>query len=338
MSHPNVNDMPNFEAADENRTRPLVAGRLINFETGKANLLDGHKSWLRDEAAKKGIAKSPNAWVNIWGYASKSGSTDFNLQLSKDRAAAVKKYLGEVIGSHQKIEKITTIEHGYGEDYIGNNTTDPNDNWGYWRAVEVLVFGSKPKIVRLPKKPQPKPQTTFFEIRVVGGFSASYRAGQTDNYVFQIVDLIRLRTMFYHYTGGGAGLSNIVPASGTYDGPPRKFSTSHPAELHQFNSTATLGQKPGVTVGPLSLGGALILVIEKIWDGTRIISTNPKNLEIEGGFGFQSPGFGSATKGTLSPLTDEAPFSGYSSLPKMVLDKLREIMPATDSQTRYPKL
>ena len=92
-----------------------------------------------------------------------------------------------------------------------------------------------------PVGPPPE-QAIHFEIRVVGGVSASILA-QADNYIFQIVDVMRRKTAFYHYTGFGLGISiPKVPGPGsmTKSGLPTKFRTTRHTELHQFNSKASL--------------------------------------------------------------------------------------------------
>jgi hypothetical protein len=150
----------------------------------------------------------------------------------------------------------------------------------------------------------------MFEIRVVGGGSASVFL-QTDNYFFQIVDQGRRQTAFYFYTGGGLGVSiPKIPGPGsiTWTGPMAPFRTSRPAELHQFNSKASLYQDPGTTIGPFSTGGTLRLTIHEIHDASGLIFTDPRIIPIEGGWGVQPPGLGSATEGVLALASPILPF------------------------------
>lgn len=302
-----VTKMINFVAFDG--TYAATAGRLINFPTGSSILQSGHQEWLKNEVVPAILAR-PNAWIDLFGYASKVGNAQANLKLSKDRATAVKYFLGEQLAMRGiSIEGKVNIDHGFGEDapdYIaGESDNSPN-----WRAADVIVFGTKPKIVR---KPKIKPQSSIYEIRVVGGGSASIIV-QTDNYFFQIVDILRRRTMFFYFTGIGAGISIPKipgPGSATKAGHPTRFSTARPAELYQFNSEATLTQAAGATFGSSSVGGTMYLTIDKIIDSSGLISTIPKRIPVAGGWGIQMPGLGSTTKGVLAKMSDEFPFTGY---------------------------
>jgi hypothetical protein len=72
-----------------------------------------------------------------------------------------------------------------------------------------------------------------------------------------------------------------------------------------------LFQDYGATFGSQSFHGNLRLAITEITDQKGIISTNPPIIEIEGGWGVQMPGAGSATQGVLAKVSDEFPFTGY---------------------------
>ncbi len=302
-----VTEMEKFVAFDG--THAATAGRLINFPTGSSTLQPGHQEWLKNEVVPAILAR-PNSWIDLFGYASKVGNTQANLKLSKERATAVKYFLGEQLAMRGiSIEGKVNIDHGFGEDapdYIaGESDNSPN-----WRAADVIVFGTKPIVVR---KPKIKPQSSIYEIRVVGGGSAAVVV-QTDNYFFQIVDVLRRRTMFFLFTGVGAGISIPKipgPGSATKAGQPTRFTTTKPAELYQFNSEATLTQEAGATLGSSSVGGKMYLTIDKIIDSNGLISTNPKRIPISGGWGIQMPGLGSLTKGVLAKMSEEFPFTGY---------------------------
>jgi hypothetical protein len=168
--------------------------------------------------------------VDLFGYASRIGDTGFNLALSEQRINTVKKRIS-TYASNVNFQ----IQKGLGESESG---PDERDNAGYYRAVEVYVYAFKPP----PPKPVPPVviAATKWEIRVVGGGSASIIV-QADNYFFQIVDLVRRKTAFYFYTGGGLGISIPKipgPGSVTKAGPPTMFRTKFPAELYMFNSEA----------------------------------------------------------------------------------------------------
>lgn len=63
----------------------------LNFETNSANILPSSYEELNSLA--QWIAGHPDIKLQISGYTDKTGTDEFNLQLSKDRAASVKKYL-----------------------------------------------------------------------------------------------------------------------------------------------------------------------------------------------------------------------------------------------------
>ncbi|MBB3219616.1 hypothetical protein [Pseudoduganella umbonata] len=177
------------------------------------------------------------------------------------------------------------------------------------RRIEIAWMSTTP-----PPKPPGPAQSTEFEIRVVGGFSASLLL-QADNYIFQIVDLKAKKTAFFFYTAGGLGISLPKipgPGSMTYAGPPTRFTTTRSVELHQFNSKASLFQDPGATAGPLSAAGTFRLSIEEIIDAQGLLaSTRPGIIPVEGGTGLQMPGLGSVTTGVLALHSAIFPFNGY---------------------------
>lgn len=312
MSYDDVQEIKNLVV---NGVPVLVGGRLVNFETGKSELKPGHEKFLKEKVYPVIKAVGPNGWIDIFGYASKAGNAASNLQLSKDRAKALKNNLElwHLWHTKKSLEGMVHIDQGFGEDhpeyYAGQK-----DNAPHWRAAEVLVFGRKVKVVR-PKKKKPELSPTSFEIRLVGGFSVSTWVVQADNYFFQIVDLIRKRTMFFQFTGAGvtASIPKIPgPGSVSKAGPPAKFRTSLPVELFHFNSTAELSQKAGATVGEASIGGTLELDLKDIRNEKKTrVFTNPRELEIEGGSGFQMPGAGSLTRGVFAKASDEFDFNGY---------------------------
>ena len=51
-------------------TKAAAAGRLCNFETGKAVLLPAHLRWL-DTKVRGIVTGNPSAWVDVIGHASR---------------------------------------------------------------------------------------------------------------------------------------------------------------------------------------------------------------------------------------------------------------------------
>jgi hypothetical protein len=283
-------------------TNAKIAARLCNFPTGKSNMLASHRAFLDKEVAPV-IRGMQGPWVDMFGYASRLGSASFNQQLSEQRIAEIRKH----IATYAKNVNFQ-IQTGFGESQSGPKETDDS---GYYRAVEVYVYASKPPA---PKPPKPVvTAATKFEIRVVGGGSASIIA-QADNYFFQIVDIVRQQTAFFFYTGGGVGISIPKipgPGSVTKTGPPTPFDTTLPAELYMFNSKAQLYQDAGATFGNWSFEGTMRLGIDEIYDGKNFIFTKPNLIPISGGAGIQMPGLGSVSKGVLALVAGPWPFSGY---------------------------
>ncbi|HEV3020859.1 MAG TPA: hypothetical protein VGX76_00270 [Pirellulales bacterium] len=287
-------------------TTAAAAARLCNFPTGKATLLPAHTTWL-DDHVKPLVTANPASSVDVIGHASRqwrhtggNNSHVLNHDLSIERCNAVRRQV-ETYGAGVRFNVVA----GKGDD----ESVMPNPDDGYDRAVEVQVNLTAP-----PKKVEPpQVQAYEFEIRVVGGGSASALL-QADNYCFQIVDLVRRKTAFYQYTGFGLGVSIPKipgPGSMTFTGPPTKFRTTRPAELFQFNSKASLYQDPGATIGSYSIMGTLRLNMSEITDFYGLMSTIPSTLPIEGGSGVQMPGLGSSSEGVLAMISPILPFTGY---------------------------
>jgi hypothetical protein len=281
-------------------TTAKVAARLCNFATAHADLLPEHVEFLDKEIAPV-IRGMQGPWVDLLGYASRRGDAAFNLALSERRINAVK-------------HRISTYAHNVNfqiQKGLGETESGPNEsnNDGYWRAVEVYVYGHKPP----PPKPPAHASSTSFEIRVVGGVSISL-GGQSDNFFFQIVDLGQQLTAFYHYTGLAIPIViPHIPGPGTMtkSGPPTRFRTNRSATLDEFNSKAELYQDPGMTLGSWSAGGTIRLSINHIVDATGMIFTRPGIIPIAGGWGIAMPSLGSAGYGVLSKVTPNWPFTGY---------------------------
>src|SRR5262249_36799714 len=73
------------------RTNAARKKRLIDFQTGKADLQPEHKAWLNE--VLQFISLTTYFYIDIIGYASKIGDAAFNERLSYSRASAVVRYL-----------------------------------------------------------------------------------------------------------------------------------------------------------------------------------------------------------------------------------------------------
>ena len=102
------------------------------------------------------------------------------------------------------------VEGAKGErDSLGNEQNDD----GFWRAVDVYVFGFQPPDPIA--KPTPTPRgSRDFKIRVTTGHSLStpgIDGPQEDAYRFEIVDVARRLSALFNYEGRGLGLPNFTP-------------------------------------------------------------------------------------------------------------------------------
>ncbi len=71
------------------------------------------------------------------------------------RALAVKAVLdSELRKLAHSLEGMVKIDHGFGENAPGYNAAE-SDNDARWRAVDVMVYGSRPADIKSPPLPQP---------------------------------------------------------------------------------------------------------------------------------------------------------------------------------------
>ena len=115
-------------------TSAKVAVRLCNFLSGRSDLLKAHELWL-DAYIKPAITSFQAPYVNIIGYASRLGNAKKNRELSQRRCENVK---ARIAGYSSRV--MFPLELGKGEAESG---PDERDNNGYWRAVDVFVYGAK---------------------------------------------------------------------------------------------------------------------------------------------------------------------------------------------------
>jgi len=285
-------------------TRALIGARLSNFPTATSNLLPSHLAWLDTQAIP--LVKTKIApWIDIIGYASRKGDVAFNQRLSFQRCEAVKNHiLARLRHAEFNVENAKGASESLG---------DAKNDDGYWRAVEVYVFGFQPPDPIAKPTPTP-PGSRNFKIRVVSGGSLTIPdidGPQGDSYNFQIVDVARRLQSLYEYKGGGLALPVIVPIffSVTTKGPFSDFTTSRGESLSSFVGDAQLFGDPGVTFGKHSKGGVMRLSLRSRTLVTHVTLVHPSLIPIEGGLGIGLSA-GSATSGTLSMLSSPAPFIG----------------------------
>ncbi|WP_229159474.1 hypothetical protein [Bradyrhizobium brasilense] len=126
-----------------------IAAKLFNFEVGKFAIKPEHSNWLISVVAPK--LRSGGS-LTIIGLASRTGSDDFNMELSQNRLRAVIDLLRKQVLNNFKV----ALEVAKGEraaKYAGEMDGVENESW---RGVIISVW-NKPNPPP-PPPPQPKPQ------------------------------------------------------------------------------------------------------------------------------------------------------------------------------------
>lgn len=84
------------------------------------------------------LKNNPKLYILLGGHADERGTREYNLELSRQRAEAVKQYLVKHGVSPEQI-----VIYAYGKDYPakeGHNEI----NWSYNRRVDIIVFDTQP--------------------------------------------------------------------------------------------------------------------------------------------------------------------------------------------------
>lgn len=104
----------------------------INFEFNKASLIPS--SYKRLDELVQILQQNPDIQIEIAGHTDDKGDADFNLKLSKQRAASVYQYLLE---EGIRAERLKYIGYGEGQPITANQTeTERQRN----RRVEIIVL------------------------------------------------------------------------------------------------------------------------------------------------------------------------------------------------------
>jgi hypothetical protein len=245
-----VLEIPEYIALDG--TRASVAGRLIDFPTGKATLSVTQQECLRDEFIPK-IAERPNFWVDLRGYASKKGQTKKNKELSDERKTAVKNFLeAELQKQGKTLNGKVNIDDAYGENAVEYIAPESNND-SYWRAVEIQVFGSRPAIVSPPKiKVPPAPpllkRATGWTVSGGAGGGVSILVVSATGGSFFFTNQATGEKWRGIYVGGGVGLS-VLPANITIS------TDSMPSTDGKIYSLQKISRVEDLTSGLTSLVG-----------------------------------------------------------------------------------
>jgi hypothetical protein len=214
-----------------------VAARLCNFKTGGSNLWPEHQRWLRDKVVP--VLRDPQgAWVDVLAYASARGAANLNKSLSDRRREAVVEFLRKESGNPNFP---VNRNHAFGEEVSG---PDQKNNSGYFRAVDVYVYGGqKPPVV-----PPVQIGSVNFKIRVTANPSFSVTNNHREEvYAFELVDLDMKQTVNLLYVSGKffprwIPVPDIAEAA-SFTG----FTLNKPASLGSFVGPATLFTEPDVS-------------------------------------------------------------------------------------------
>jgi hypothetical protein len=255
------------------------------------------------------IQSLTTAWIDLIGYASLLGysagnSAHRNYELSTRRCAKVREYIQD---STSKVK--FNMQSPKGSSESGSYLDTNND--GYWRAVEVHLYGFKPPTIGQVFG------SKRFKIRCVG--SASYGAskygggGSMGGSLFEIVDKTTMESALFRHVDASMTLSIPIGPNVSFSdaGPWTHFETTQPAELYDFEGTATIYQSPGVQVGSWSLGGTLYLAIDS--DKLLMLAARiaPKQLlEITTGSGYSGPGLSIGIPWSFKMVGTTKPYRG----------------------------
>lgn len=296
--YPDVVEIPHFVAQDG--TPAALAGKLENFPSGSSVPQPGHKAWLEKEVVEAVMAR-PNAWLDFHGYASKLGDEARNMELSLARATAVKAFVGELlIMKGRYIQGMFSLTSGHGEDAPDYNAGE-DDNTPKWRAAEVIVFGTKPTIIRKPKL-EPVNLTKEFEIRILDLISPNnpFLPVSPDVYRFEIKDLKTRQKGVFLYGGLNVGAQFDPSFFGSLAlgaGPPKSFRTNKQILVTEFDgSEVTLN----VEAGGHGIGGKVRLNFNRV-NSHELggVITTPNPIILQTGIGISAGSLGSVGKGIL---------------------------------------
>jgi hypothetical protein len=213
------------------RAPDTIAAKLFNFEIGKFAIKPEHSNWLISVVAPKLRAGGS---LTIIGLASRTGSDNFNMQLSQNRLRAVIDLLRKQVTNDFKI----ALEVAKGERaamYAGEMDGVENESW---RGVIISVWNKpEPPPPPPPPPPQPRPQSDpeerkFFKRWLGFGVKSGGQLGiggveTTTAYVVNLGDLetFDLQIISSRWGLGLGGSGGAVAVIG--------FGFSVPEELHR---------------------------------------------------------------------------------------------------------
>ena len=208
-----------------------IAAKLFNFEVGKFAIKPEHSNWLMSVVVPK---LRDGGSLTIIGLASRTGSDDFNMQLSQNRLRAVIDLLRQQVPKDFKV----ALEVAKGERaamYAGEMDGVENESW---RGVIISVWNKpNPPPPPPPPPPQPRPQSDpverkFFKRWLGFGVKSGGQLGiggveSTTAYVVNLGDLetFDLEIISSRWGLGLGGSGGAVAVIG--------FGFTVPEELHR---------------------------------------------------------------------------------------------------------
>lgn len=113
----------------------------IFFDFDKSNIRDDQHKAIGEnyKIIKDALANGGYKYLVIGGHADDRGTKEYNLELSAQRAQAIKKYLVYKGG----IPEEQILIYSYGEDYPAKEGKD-EESWAYNRRVDVAVWKTVP--------------------------------------------------------------------------------------------------------------------------------------------------------------------------------------------------
>ena len=206
-----------------------IAAKLFNFEVGKFAIKPEHSNWLMSVVVPK---LRDGGSLTIIGLASRTGSDDFNMQLSQNRLRAVIDLLRQQVPKDFKV----ALEVAKGERaamYAGEMDGVENESW---RGVIISVWNKPNPPPPPPPPPQPRPQfepeDKFFKRWLGFGVKSGGQLGiggveSTTAYVVNLGDLetFDLEIISSRWGLGLGGSGGAVAVIG--------FGFTVPEELHR---------------------------------------------------------------------------------------------------------
>ncbi|PWT89902.1 MAG: hypothetical protein C5B55_10565 [Blastocatellia bacterium] len=252
-----------FEIDSRYNGAGMLKASLYNFDfddMNTTNLKLEHADFLRTRAVPLLTGNRGKIWLE--GHASKIGTNDYNLRLSRRRVQRVVEFLtaNGVTGSQIQPDAV-------GEERSTSRLSDDELD----RSVAFLIL---PRAHRDPPPPRVVPSppsvTARFRLRLLGEMTLTgipkfrpprgrFGGGPaTDAMVFEIQDVEHRLSAFYGYSGLGIGVGfNAAWLSATDAGPWNEFTTSAPMNVGDFGGLTrfTTGGGGNYTVNWLHMMG-----------------------------------------------------------------------------------